>query len=141
MSDNIVGTWMIEKIIVTYSDGQEKENYRSECDQEIRHSYFANGTLQFKMVSTDKETGECVFQKDDHFTGTWKRYGRIAYEMHFVTKFESGQVTEYDLNTAKYDFGIDGQTFTRHLNYQEEGIIFGEGNVPISEKTTYRRVQ
>jgi hypothetical protein len=140
-SDPLVGTWKIDKLIINYSDGREVETDLSDCTLRRRYSFFSEGTLNYKMTTIDKETGECIMRSNEFWTGTWDSWSRNIYITKNVTTFPSGHVTSYSDSTTVYTFSNMNEILTKFNDYDKAGIIY-EGKIrPVSESATFIRVK
>ncbi len=134
LEDPIIGVWELVKIQYNFPDGTNKENKFYRCYDKARSIYRANGTLDHISPKIYNNTGECNFDVESYWKGTWKKIDDNRYSRK---KLED----KYADTTEVYFFLNKGNTLKILRNYKDAGIIFNSNDAPISEYVTLNRIE
>jgi hypothetical protein len=132
--DSIIGIWETIRVRYNFPDETYKEDRLFRCYDRTRSIYHADGTLEYVSPSIDNNTGECNFDVESYWKGTWKKIDDNRYS----TKKLKNQYAD---TTEVYLFFNKGKTLKILRNYKEAGIAFGSSDAPVSEFVTLNRIE
>ncbi len=138
--DPLIGVWEIEKTVYIHSDGTVDESEPTECFKNSRFEYKPNGSLYFKRVKKNKETGNCEEKPKDFWTGTWVKNKNENYTVNYIVKFSEKSINRYTNSTNTFSFSNENNTLKIYDDYTESRTSFIDG-VIVGHYSIYKRVK